>query len=41
MSQVVTGESYQAKPFADADYDGDACVTQLDYQRWYSHYNNP
>jgi hypothetical protein len=26
---------------ADADYDDDACVTQLDYQRWYSYYNNP
>lgn len=25
----------------DADYDNDACITQLDYQAWYSHYTNP
>lgn len=25
----------------DADYDNDACITQLDYQAWYAHYTNP
>jgi hypothetical protein len=26
---------------SEADYDGDSCITQLDYQSWYSHYTNP
>lgn len=26
---------------SEADYDGDNCITQRDYQIWYSHYTNP
>jgi hypothetical protein len=26
---------------AEADYDGDNCITQRDYQAWYAHYTNP
>lgn len=37
LGQCQGGATYNS----DADYDGDGCITQLDYQSWYSHFTTP